>query len=216
MKVDRREFCGFGVAAMAAGTSARAQSHQKPAAIGAARSLAAFPEADFYGVAADFDEINEAQARLKGDDLESYLEAWGGLGATVAKEADGFLKDGRRASAHEAYLRASNYYSRAQQGLLRVGDGERILPLYTRMRDYWAKAWTLAKPPFEWVQNPLQEDHTSCALHGGGPMWRRPAAGGDRVQRLGSHSRAEFLPFEMAAVPYPRFELPGAGRSGSG
>ncbi|MCZ6752845.1 MAG: alpha/beta hydrolase [Acidobacteria bacterium] len=159
MSVDRRKFCQLAAVVLTGcGVRPDQTAESEPAStIGAARSLGGFPDSDFYGVAAEFDEVEEAQARLSGNDLESYLKAWNGMAAEAERQADALLAEGRRVSAHEAYLRASNYYNRAQQGLLRVGDGVRILEPYQKMRDNWAKAWTLKEQPFEWMQIPFRD-----------------------------------------------------------
>lgn len=220
MSLDRRKFCyltaagvgGFGISS----GGIPLQEREPPTTIGATRSLTGFPDSDFYGVAAAFDEVEAAHGRLSGNDLEAYLKAWNGLAASVQRKADALLAEKRRVSAHEAYLRASNYYNRAQQGLLRVGDGVRILEPYRKMRENWDKAWSLKEFPFEWVRIPFRDTTLPGMFVAADPCSnaRRPVvlecSGSDHILER-NFFRFKWKPFQNRGFSYLALDGPGQG-----
>jgi dienelactone hydrolase len=217
VRTGRREFVGLSVLALASAGRGTAAAQHAGTEIGAARSLAGFPEADFYGVAAEFDEIHAAQSRLKGSDLDAYMQAWNSVAADAEREADAFLEAGRRVSASESYLRAANYYSRSQQGPLRVGDGVRIMEPYQNMRRTWTKAWELSPPPFEPIRIPFRNTHlpgffvpaTACR-DGSRSGVVIECSGSDHILER-NYFRSKWRPFHQRGLSYLALDAPGQG-----
>ena len=198
--MNRRAFCGLSIAALAGGrgTSGAEQVPVRRPAVGATRWPAALSEGDFYGMGADFAEIREIEPRIKTGDLDSYLKAWMDMAQGVEAKGEAFEKAGRPISAHEAYLRASNYYQRAYMGLLRAGDAARIVAPYARVREAWKKAWKLVPPPFEEVAIPYQGDDAARVVRSRGPL-RPPARAGGSVYRRVRPPQRAILPAVRAA-----------------
>jgi pimeloyl-ACP methyl ester carboxylesterase len=226
MRIGRRKFCGVSVAALGASTASEARQAAKKEDIGAARWPATFSEGDFYGMAADLQEIRELEGKIQPGHLQSYMDAWMGLAGRVEGAASTFEKEGRKTSAHECYLRASNYYNRAQMGLLRAGDGERIVGPYRKVRETWENAWRLVPPPFDWVQIPFEATtlpgffvHASRAPAppaGVAPCSRERApvvlffGGSDHLNER-SYFRYEPWKFNSRGVSYFTLDGPGQG-----
>ena len=77
------------------------------------------------------------------------------------KVAQRFEDEGRKASAHEWYLRATEFYRNAVLYLPEADS--RLLPTYRKLSDNFDKAWSLAKPPFERVS--IQFEGNMLAAH---------------------------------------------------
>ena len=97
----------------------------------------------------DADQIEVAQ-RMKPYNLDSWLEEWTRVAEKNEQMAEQFAKDGRKVTANEYYLRASNYYREAAWPTP-VSD-PRMMKSYKKMRETFDKAWTMTRAPFEKVQ----------------------------------------------------------------
>lgn len=214
MRIDRREFGVLAVAAI--GPRVAGQTPAAPSLAGSSRSMAGFPEGDFYGVAAEFDEVNAVQRKIEPDDIDSFVTAWTAMADGVARQAGALLEDGRRVSARDAYLRAANYYSRVQQTFLRIGDGVRIMPPYEKMRAAWKTAWTITPPPFEQIQIKY-DDTTLPGIFAHADPCRRARmpvvfefSGSDHINER-SFFRSEWRKFHNRGLSYLTLEGPGQG-----
>jgi dipeptidyl aminopeptidase/acylaminoacyl peptidase len=174
-------------------------------------------ESDFYGVAADFDELRTIESRVRPGDLAGYVRAWTDVAGDLEQKAGRLVAAGRSISAHDLYLRASNYYHRAQGGFLRAGDGVRIVEPYLKMRQAWAHAWKLAPTPFEPIDLRFA-DTTLPALffHADrcAPRTKRPVVivlgGSDHVIER-SYFRFEPEDFVTRGVSFLTLDGPGQG-----
>jgi len=97
----------------------------------------------------DPDQLEVAQ-RMKPFDLESWITEWTRVAEKNEKEADKLAAEGRKVSANEYYLRASNFYRDACWP--QPVTEPRMLPTYKKMRETFDKAWKMTRPPFERVQ----------------------------------------------------------------
>jgi dienelactone hydrolase len=96
----------------------------------------------------DADEVEVSQ-RMKPFDVESWSEEWTRVAERNEQLAEKYAAEGRKVSANECYLRASNFYREASWP--QPVDSPRMLPAYRKMRETFDKAWELARPPFDRV-----------------------------------------------------------------
>lgn len=101
----------------------------------------------------DADQIEVAQ-RMKPYNLDSWLEEWTRVAEKNEQMAEQFAKEGRKQTANEYYLRASQQYREAAWPTP-VSD-PRMMKTYKKMRETFDKAWTMARAPFERVQLPWE------------------------------------------------------------
>jgi dienelactone hydrolase len=109
------------------------------------------PDPDIRGVA----------RRVKFFNLESWHTEWMEVAEKNEKLAADFEREERKVTSHEFYLRAADFYRRA---LVYMPDSDpRMLATYGKLKETFAKAWSLVPSPFERVQIPY-EGHMLDAL----------------------------------------------------
>src|SRR6266853_67824 len=97
----------------------------------------------------DPDALEVAQ-RMKPFNLDSWVTEWTRVAERNEQIADKLAAEGRKLTANEYYLRASNFYRDACWP--QPVTDSRMLPTYKKMRETFDKAWKLVRPPFERVQ----------------------------------------------------------------
>jgi dienelactone hydrolase len=121
------------------------------------------PDPDIRGVA----------GRVKFFNLQSWHTEWIQVAEKNEQLAVAFEHEERKATAHEFYLRAADFYRRA---LVYLPESDpRMLPSYRKLKETFDKAWSLVSPPFETVQISY-EGHSLDALF-------YPARGPSRSRR---------------------------------
>ena len=102
------------------------------------------PDPDIRGVA----------RRVKFFNLESWHKEWSEAAKKNEELAAGFQQENRKATAHEFYLRAADFYRRA---VVYMPDTDpRMLPTFKKLEENFAKAWSMAPAPFERVEIPYE------------------------------------------------------------
>jgi dienelactone hydrolase len=101
----------------------------------------------------DPDQLEVAQ-RMKPFNLDSWVTEWTRVAERNEELADKLAAEGRKVTANEYYLRASNFYREACWP--QPVTDSRMMPSYKKMRDTFDKAWKLVRPPFERVQVPYE------------------------------------------------------------
>lgn len=100
------------------------------------------PDPDIRGVA----------RRVKFFNLESWHKEWTEVAKKNEELAAGFEQEERSQTAHEFYLRATDFYRRA---VVYMPDTDpRMLPTFKTLEENFDKAWSLVTPPFERVEIP--------------------------------------------------------------
>jgi dienelactone hydrolase len=102
------------------------------------------PDPDIRGVA----------RRVKFFNLESWHKEWSEAAKRNEELAAGFEQENRKATAHEFYLRAADFYRRA---VVYMPDTDpRMLPTFKKLEENFTKAWSMAPAPFERVEIPYE------------------------------------------------------------
>ena len=102
------------------------------------------PDPDIRGVA----------RRVKFFNLESWHKEWSEAAKKNEELAAGFEQENRKATAHEFYLRAADFYRRA---VVYMPDADlRMLPTFKKLEENFAKAWSMAPAPFERIEIPYE------------------------------------------------------------
>jgi dipeptidyl aminopeptidase/acylaminoacyl peptidase len=102
------------------------------------------PDPDIRGVA----------RRVKFFNLESWHKEWTEVAKKNQELAAGFEQEDRKATAHEFYLRAADFYRRAVVYLPETDS--RMLPTFKKLEENFNKAWGMVPAPFERVQIPYE------------------------------------------------------------
>jgi dienelactone hydrolase len=119
----------------------------------------------------DPDQLEVAQ-RMKPFNLDSWIVEWTRVAEKNEQEAEKLAAEGRKVTANEYYLRASNFYREACWP--QPVTEPRMLPSYKKMRETFDKAWQLVRPPFERVQIPWEGKTLDGYFRKpGGPAGRR-------------------------------------------
>ena len=108
-----------------------------------------------YG-GADIGECLVTASRIRQGDFESWHEQWSKTARRVHALADDALQQGKRVSAREAYLRASNYYRTAEFFLHGNPPDPRILSTWANSRATFRQAVKLLDTPVEEVLIPYE------------------------------------------------------------
>jgi alpha-beta hydrolase superfamily lysophospholipase len=108
-----------------------------------------------YG-GADIGECLATASQIREGDFESWYEHWSKTARRVHALADSALQQGKRVSAREAYLRASNYYRTAEFFLHGNPHDPRILATWGTSRTTFRQAVTLMDTPVEEVLIPYE------------------------------------------------------------
>ncbi len=101
----------------------------------------------------DPDQLEVAQ-RMKPFNLDSWVTEWTRVAEKNEQMADKLAAEGRKVTANEYYLRASNFYREACWP--QPVTDPRMMPSYKKMRETFDKAWQLVRPPFERIQVPYE------------------------------------------------------------
>ena len=102
------------------------------------------PDPDMRGVA----------RRVKFFNLESWHKEWSEAAKKNEELAAGFEEENRKATAHEFYLRAADFYRRA---VVYMPDTDpRMLPTFKKLEENFAKAWSMTPAPFERIEIPYE------------------------------------------------------------
>ena len=138
-----------------------------------------------YG-GADIGECLATASQIREGDFESWYEQWSNRARRVHALADDALQQGKRVSAREAYLRASNYYRTAEFFLHGKPQDPRILATWGNSRATFRQAIKLMDTPVEQVLIPCEgtqlpgyyyrpdDFHQPCPtliVHGGYDYW---------------------------------------------
>jgi dienelactone hydrolase len=97
----------------------------------------------------DPDQLEVAQ-RMKPFNLDSWVEEWTRVAEKNERAADQLAAEGRKVTANEYYLKASNFYREACWP--QPVTDRRMMPSYKKMREMFDKAWKMTRAPFERVQ----------------------------------------------------------------
>ncbi|HTE85917.1 MAG TPA: alpha/beta fold hydrolase [Dehalococcoidia bacterium] len=110
----------------------------------------------YYG-GADIGECLTTARRITEGDDDSWYREWTATADRVHSAAEASLAAGRRISAREAYLRASNYYRAAYAFLYRAPVDPRALAALIRHGEAFRQAIALFSPPGEQVAIPYED-----------------------------------------------------------
>jgi pimeloyl-ACP methyl ester carboxylesterase len=108
-----------------------------------------------YG-GADIGECLATASQIREGDFESWYEEWCNRARHVHALADDALQQGKRVSAREAYLRASNYYRTAEFFLHGKPQDPRIMTTWGDSRATFRQAIKLMDTPVEQVLIPYE------------------------------------------------------------
>jgi hypothetical protein len=109
-----------------------------------------------YHRGADIAECLSTAARIKDGDAESWYAEWKATGDRIAHTARVCEREGHKASAREAWLRAATYYDTASFFLDSTDDPDRLKPTWELHRDAWDGFARNFDPPIERVEIPYE------------------------------------------------------------
>ena len=163
---------------------------------------------------ADVGECLSTAHRIKEGDFESWCREWLGTAQRVRAIADACIDKGHRASAADAYLRASSYFRTAEFFLHGNPGDPRIRELSDQSRRCFGEGLRLSGTGFQQVEIPYERTALPGAFYPAG------AAGEPRstlvVQTGFDGTMEELRPWAIAAVRRGMncltFEGPGQGR----
>jgi pimeloyl-ACP methyl ester carboxylesterase len=169
-----------------------------------------------YDLGADLGECLAAAQRIKQAHYDSWYQEWWATAERAAQLAEACLAKGHRASAREAFLRASEYYRAAFFFCRRDLDDARLLSAWRNCRTCFRRAATLFDHPCETVDIPYEGVTLSGYFLSPGPAGKsRPTV----ICPSGYDDPVEEFYF-LAAAPLLRrgyncliFEGPGQGGS---
>lgn len=165
---------------------------------------------------ADVGEVLSTVYRIKEGDDESWYREWLLTAQRLEKLADGFLADGHKVSAKEAYYRASSYYRSAEFFLHSDTKDPRIVETWRKSRDCFLKGAKLSDTP---IIKSVEIPYESTTLPG--YLVLSDSSGKKRpllIIHTGFDGTAEELYFSNAVSAIARgyncliFEGPGQGR----
>jgi hypothetical protein len=110
-----------------------------------------------YHKGADIGECLSAAASIQDGDYEGWDGAWLATADRVRGFAEHGVAKGHRASARDAFLRASTYYNTAAFFLDGTSDPSRLLPTWKAHRECFDEAASRFDPPFEKVEIPYED-----------------------------------------------------------
>lgn len=156
--------------------------------------------ADEYG-GASFGEVLATSALIKAGDYDSWYAAWNAIADRIAAEADAQLAAGRKVSARDSYLRASNYYRCSEFFLHANPKDPRVSRAYHRSVDCYKACAGLFDPPVEPVEIPYEHTTLPGYLHRvDGSSRRRPLL----ILHTGFDGSAEEMHFSGARAAVER------------
>lgn len=105
---------------------------------------------------ADFGECLVTIKKIADGNVDEWHQEWIATASRVEKIGDESLKNGHRISAHEAYLRASNYYHTAYFPLFGYPVDSRLISAFNKEVEVFQKAASLFKNPIEIIEIPFE------------------------------------------------------------
>lgn len=167
------------------------------------------------GGAADAGEVLTTLGRIREGDDESWYAAWRAAAQAREQAGDDLLARGRRVSARQEYLRASNYYRTAEFFLRSNRSDPRIVATWRKGRELFLKFARLADHPLRPVEIPFEGTTLPGYLAlADGSGKKRPLL----IIQTGFDGTAEELYYSNAVFALRRgynvllFEGPGQGR----
>lgn len=167
------------------------------------------------GGASDAGEVLATLAQIREGDDESWYAAWRKIAQAREQAGDGLLARGRKISARQEYLRASNYYRTAEFFLRNNRSDPRIVETWRKGRESFLKFARLADHPLHAVEIPFERTSLPgylALVDGSGK--KRPLL----IIQTGFDGTAEELYYSNAVFALRRgynvllFEGPGQGR----
>lgn len=110
--------------------------------------------ADFGG--SQFGEAVAAAGPIKSGDYDSWYEGWNAVADRVASEAEKSRSSGRKTSARDGFLRASNYYRSSEFFLHANPSDPRVKRAYERSVACFRLAAEMFPSPIEGVEIPYE------------------------------------------------------------
>ena len=163
---------------------------------------------------ADVGEVLKTAYSIKEGDDESWYWEWMKTAEQREKAGDDFLARGRKISARQEFLKASNYYRTAEFFLHTNPEDSRIVSVWKKSRDSFLKAARLADQPIIPVKIPFEGTTLPgylCLVDNSGA--KRPLL----IVHSGFDGTAEEIYFEAGYFAVKRgynvllFEGPGQG-----
>ena len=105
---------------------------------------------------ADFGECLVTIKKIADGNVDEWYQEWIATASRAEKIGDKSLKNGHRISAHEAYLRASNYYHTAYFPLFGYPVDSRLISAFNKEVQVFQKAALLFKTPIEIIEIPFE------------------------------------------------------------
>jgi len=118
--------------------------------------------ADYGG--AQFGEAVMTASRIKAGDYDCWHDEWKAAADRVSREADESLAAGRRVSARDGLLRASNYYRNAEFFLHGKSRRPKTAPCVRAQRRLLQASLPLVRLPNRSRGNPLRADYAARLL----------------------------------------------------
>lgn len=106
---------------------------------------------------ADFGECLVTIKKIADGNVDEWYQEWIATASRAEKIGDKSLKNGHRISAHEAYLRASNYYHTAYFPLFGYPVDSRLISAFNKEVQVFQKAALLFKTPIEIIEIPFEK-----------------------------------------------------------
>ena len=158
--------------------------------------------------------VYAAAREIRERDASSWFDAWWRMATNLLAAADESHANGRRVSALDSYLRASNYFRAAYTFLIGAPVDARVIEAYRQQRAAFTAAAALMVPAAE----PIAIPYGATSLHGyffraAGDDVRRPVL----IVNGGYDSTAEEAYFFSGAAAVARgyhcivFDGPGQG-----
>ena len=107
---------------------------------------------------ADFGECLVTIKKIADGNVDEWYQEWIATASRAEKIGDKSLKNGHRISAHEAYLRASNYYHTAYFPLFGYPVDSRLISAFNKEVEVFQKAASLFKNPIEIIEIPFESE----------------------------------------------------------
>jgi Esterase FrsA-like len=128
-----------------------------------------------YYRAADVAEVLATTDRIKNGDYESWCREWWATAERVEESARACESAGRSRSAHDAWLRASNYWFQVAFYVLGTKDSsiEDLRASWRRHRDCFEAAARMAQPAWERLAIPYEGTELEGWLFRGRPQGER-------------------------------------------
>jgi len=211
--MNRRELFVAGLPLALAAGAARAAEPSPAAPAAGDQKTPLFPEdaqfwfetqrmfgADEYG-GASFGEVLATSSRIKAGDYDSWYDAWNAIADRIAAQGDAQSSRGRRTSARDSFLRASNYYRCSEFFLHADPKDPRVARAYRRSVDCYKASAALYDPPIEPLEIPYEHTTLPGYFHRvDGSARRRPLV----IMHTGFDGSAEEMHFSGARAAVER------------